>query len=142
MSMLTVLNTTLEAFGKTQIPLISLMVGAVLKLLVTYEINKSGEFGLIGAPIGTLVFYFAGFLISLCFLLFIIKIKIKITAQILKILTASVISAAITKYLNVYLFSLSTLNCLCLILIFAFLYFSSLYLLGFFKDKRIRFASK
>ncbi len=142
MSMLSVLNTALEAFGKTSIPLFSLILGTVFKLVITYFINRSGDFGLIGAPIGTVIFYLVGFLVSLSFILYIIKIKISISAALLKITISSALSTLITHYFKISVFRFSGISNLFLLLIFALLYVTFLFLFGFFNDKRLRIRSK
>ena len=63
LSLLTAVNTYLEAQGKVRITVLSLLLGAFAKTLVTaFLISK---FGIMGAPIGTVFSYFVSLSISL-----------------------------------------------------------------------------
>ena len=66
---ITVGNAILQSYGKAHIPLVSMGVGTALKIAVAWILIGNPNFGLIGAPIGTLVcdivinsvnFYFIG----------------------------------------------------------------------------------
>lgn len=68
MSLLTVVNTVLEASGHPHAPLISMSVGCVAKLFVSYILIGRESFGILGAPVGTVISYAVSLLISLCLL--------------------------------------------------------------------------
>ncbi len=65
MCVLTIFNTVLEGIGKTHIPLISLAIGMLVKIPVTFLLLGIGDLGLMGAPIGTTVSYAVSLLVSL-----------------------------------------------------------------------------
>lgn len=69
MTALTIVNTSLEAAGHMSVPLISMSIGAIAKVFVTYFLVGSEVYGIFGAPIGTVVFYFAALLASFIFML-------------------------------------------------------------------------
>lgn len=62
LSNLTVVNTALESRGKIKATVLSLSVGACVKIFVSYYLMTVCELGIMGAPIGTVFSY----LVSLC----------------------------------------------------------------------------
>ena len=60
----TVINTSLEANGKTVVPMLSLAGGAFAKLFIGVTLLKFTDLGILTAPIGTAASYFVCFLIS------------------------------------------------------------------------------
>ena len=67
--LITVGNAVLQAYGKAHVPMISMAVGSLIKIAVTYLLMGDPDVGLLGAPIGTLCcdlviniinFYFIG----------------------------------------------------------------------------------
>ena len=62
---LLVLNSALESFGETKTPMISMIIGSVFKVVVSYLMISNPKFGIYGAPIGTLVSYIVAFSVSL-----------------------------------------------------------------------------
>ena len=62
---LLILNSALEANGFVKAPVISMLVGSALKLLVSFLLLGNEDFGISGAPIGTVVSYAAGLSVSL-----------------------------------------------------------------------------
>lgn len=68
MSALTVVNTALEAAGMPRAPLICMLVGSVAKLFVSYFLIGDARFGILGAPIGTVISYAVALVVALCIL--------------------------------------------------------------------------
>lgn len=71
---LTVINSILEATFHPKIPLISMSIGALLKIVFGYVLI--GKLGIIGAPISTAICYTAAFVISLVLATAYAKIKV------------------------------------------------------------------
>ncbi len=67
-ALLSVINTALEGIGKVKIPLISLTVGSISKIVLTYFFVGSQVFGILGASIATVLSYSISIMIS-CFYL-------------------------------------------------------------------------
>ena len=61
-------NTALEATGKTVAPLISMGIGAVIKIAVSYVLTGNQNIGIGGAAIGTVLFYATALFTSLVML--------------------------------------------------------------------------
>ena len=64
-SLLLVVNTILEAKGRVKAPLISMAVGGVAKIFVSYFLITGTSLGVLGAPIGTVVSYAVALIISI-----------------------------------------------------------------------------
>ena len=61
-ALLVMMNTVLEASGHVRVPLISMSVGATVKIISSYILI--GRFGIYGAPVSTVLCYFTAILIS------------------------------------------------------------------------------
>lgn len=56
-SLLTVVNSALEAGGQVRAPIVSMLLGGGCKILVSYLLISNVEFGIGGAPLGTVICY-------------------------------------------------------------------------------------
>ena len=137
MCLLTVLNTALEGIGKTKIPLISLLIGTIVKFVVSYAFIGNSEFGILGAPIGTVLSYFVSFCISAYYILVKQKIRIKFFASIVPValcaLLASILSTVLMSLLNNGSVCIYVLD----IVFFAFVYMISLSIMKFYNIKNL-----
>ena len=61
-SILLIVNSSLEAGGKVKAPLISMIIGCLAKIIISYILIRNETIGIMGAPIGTTCSY----CISLC----------------------------------------------------------------------------
>ncbi len=68
MGMMSVVNTYLEAVGLYRAPLIAMSCGAVLKLASGYVLIGNENIGILGAPVGTVLCYAVGLIVSLIYL--------------------------------------------------------------------------
>jgi len=67
MSIILVLNSALEAMGRPGLAMVSMLIGAITKVIVSGILIGKPEFGICGAPIGTVISYAVSALISLIF---------------------------------------------------------------------------
>ena len=65
LSALTVVNTALESRGKIFATVLSLLLGCVVKLFVSYMLLGNNSVGMLGAPIGTVISYAVSLAVSL-----------------------------------------------------------------------------
>ena len=65
MSLLLIVNSVLEARGRFFVPLLSMVVGSLLKITVGFFLLSNEKFGISGAPIGTVLSYSVALIISL-----------------------------------------------------------------------------
>ena len=63
-SLLLIINTILEAAGRTRAPLLSMAIGSIVKVGVSYYLIVKAEMGIIGAPVGTVISYAVALVIS------------------------------------------------------------------------------
>ena len=133
---LSIINTTLEATEKTNVVLISLSFGALIKLLFTAGFIENESFGLLSAPIGTFFSYAASLLISYLYAKKQLKFSFFKVSVALKITAISLISFALTLFLKYFLISCENirLESLLVLLIFGTFYM----LLLFFSSKEGR----
>ena len=88
---LTVINTALESQGKIIVTVLSLLLGAVTKFFVSYLLVGSEEFGILGAPIGTVFSYAVSFMVAL-FALELSGIKLRVLRKIIVFYATGIIS--------------------------------------------------
>jgi stage V sporulation protein B len=62
---LSIINCTMEALGKVRVPMISMLVGGIFKIISGHLLIGNIGLGIIGAPISTLVFYGSALITSL-----------------------------------------------------------------------------
>lgn len=117
-----VVNTSLEGLGNTKIPLISLIIGSVVKLFFTYCLVGNELIGILGAPIGTTVSYFISFAISVYFLSYSKKIKIKFIPSLLPAVLSSAFAILISSVYKHFFGSEKLLSYLIELSIFGIIY--------------------
>ena len=99
--LLTVINSILESVFYQRVSLMSMTVGAVVKLISAYFLI--GKYGIIGAPISTGIGYSISFLISSIYLIWGLKIKIDLTSIIFIPFISSFFSIGIAFLMYNYL---------------------------------------
>ncbi len=68
LSLLLILNTALEAAGGARLQMLSMLVGVAVKIPISYFFLSRADYGIVGAPIGTVASYAASFVFSyFCF---------------------------------------------------------------------------
>ena len=68
MSNLLIVNSMLEAQGKYKAPMLAMLVGCIAKVPISLLLIRSEDFGILGAPVGTVVSYAVALFISICLL--------------------------------------------------------------------------
>ena len=66
--LLTVTNSILQSYGYSKLPIISLLVGSLIKILISYFLIGNKTIGMYGAPIGTVLCYFIASFTNLVFI--------------------------------------------------------------------------
>ena len=100
-SVLAYSNTVLEGVGKVNHAMTSLIIGAVIKCIISYLLIGNERFGALGAPIGTSVSYLVSALISLHILNKNMKFKKSISNAItaaLSVTSLPLLAAILIKY--------------------------------------------
>lgn len=136
----TVINNAIEVTGRVKIPVISISVGAFVKMIITIILMKHTDLGILSAPLGTLISYTVSLIIS--YLGF--KMMFKYNLGIYKSATLPLFSSA-TALLFSMLFSEllaklgeSIIQSIIILSIFAFTYLANMLILS--KKSRKLFA--
>lgn len=141
MSLESILNTTLEGLGETKIPLISLLIGACVKGVLTFLLIGNEKFEILGAPISTSISYLISFLISLNYVKFVKKIEIKFIPHVIKALFCSLTALLFSWLIGSELPCHNTLSYLIELFCFAIFYVILISILNY-KYLKERFFSK
>ncbi len=89
------ITNMLQALGRTDIPLKSLCVGAVIKIILNYILIGNPNINVNGAPIGSIACYVVVVAINLYSIIKITNVKINFASVFLKPFVCSAISAAL-----------------------------------------------
>jgi O-antigen/teichoic acid export membrane protein len=91
---LSIINCALEALGDEKIPMISIIVGSIFKIISAYLMIGNTNFGICGAPISTLISYAVAFIISLLYL----QVKRGVLLPILKTVGLPLVNSFISIF--------------------------------------------
>ena len=105
-SLLIIINTSLEASGKVNAPIYSMLLGGVVKIVVGYFLIADAKFGISGAPIGTVASYAAAFLVSSIILVKLTKRNLPIIKTVVPSYMIAGVSVSLSKMLFFVLKSL------------------------------------
>lgn len=144
MSLLTVLNTVLEALGKTKAPLYSMLIGCLVKLLSAYFFIGKAEYGILGASVSTVISYAVSFLISFVAFILYTKISPKFLKALLFTTVFSFISIRSALFFTPKLPQMKGINIIITLFIFGsfYLVFCYIYNLLFKKESILPKRSK
>lgn len=101
--MLTVCNTVLEASSHTKAPLVSMSIGAIFKIAVSYVLIGIPKIAIMGAPIGTDISYGISFIISAALMFKYSKVRYTVFLSLWKPFICSFLSVGISKSIYEYL---------------------------------------
>ncbi len=144
MSLLLIINSALEARGDVRVPVISMAVGSIFKLIISYILIGNKSYGIAGAPIGTVISYAVALLVSLViavrklgYMPPILRTNIPAYLCALAAVSLSTLGFEIVKnYTN------QTLALISAIVISALLYVLLCFIFGLFSKKKLSEMSK
>ncbi len=93
----TLVNTALEAKGYYRAPIISMLIGNIPKILISYFLISNEAYGISGAPIGTLASYATGFFISVIMLYVKTDVHVAFFCEFLRPMLCSLAAICITE---------------------------------------------
>lgn len=144
-SLVSVMNSILQAAGKTRVPVYTMVVGGVLKVIVNYILVATPSINILGAPIGTNICYFVILLLDLAAIRKYIKVKIDFKGIFLKPLAASLVMGVVAYYGYKGLYALtniSSVSALLSICVAALVYLVGICLIGGIAREDIRTLPK
>ena len=100
-SILLLVNSLLEAQGYVKVPVVSMLLGGIAKIFVSYILVTNPRFGISGAPIGTVVSYCIALIVSIV----IYSVKTGRNLGILSKSTKYYVPAAIFVLLSKFLYN-------------------------------------
>lgn len=130
-SMVSITNGFLQAYGKERLTIISTTIGIAFKIIANYILIGNKHINIYGAPISTLLCYFLITIINFYFLIKHCEYKPKILSTIVKPVITSAFSIALSALLYHFLYShyKNTYIILPVIFMTAILYFASMFLI-------------
>ncbi len=119
MGLLCIVNTALEAAGHQQLPFISMLIGCAVKLLTGYMLLGDERFGILGAPIGTVLSYAVSLFVSLLFLYRTKGVRVSLIGCFFKPFVNAILAVCVTRMVYLFLeMRLSYMSALCICMIF------------------------
>ena len=144
-SVLLLLNTALESMGRPKLQMVSMLAGILVKICVSRAFLQDQNFGIMGAPIGTVFGYGASLILSL---IFVCLVKGGISAIVKKQLypcLCSVSAILITLFIGNRFFDrggVSRISSISILFVFCTIYLILLYFTGVFRVEKIKKLSK
>ncbi len=139
----TLVNTALEAKGFYKAPIISMLMANVPKIFISYFFISNAKYGISAAPIGTLVSYAVGFLISIIILYSKTGIHVSFFSEFIKPALAAFCAIAVTELIfNILRASNTTAEYILKLLVFGILYLVLVGIIMFCCKNNRKFLSK
>ncbi len=127
---LTVSNAVLQSFGRAKTPMITMLIGGIIKVIAGYVLLGREEIGILGSPIGTVLCYGVALLLNLIVIASRIEYIPSVTSLVWRPLASAVCSigpAALLYYRFLQAHSARTGTLVCMIMAMAlYLIFSLL----------------
>ena len=139
-TLLTVMNTALEASGKYNAPLLCMLIGCFVKLISTYMLVGNEGFAILGAPLGTAASYLASILVSVLFLIGSNKTLGTVIRSGIGSVCVSLISLAFLGFLKQQIFipADGIISSLITLLIFGMIYLAFSLIFGTLSFKKLK----
>ncbi|MBO5909375.1 MAG: polysaccharide biosynthesis C-terminal domain-containing protein, partial [Clostridia bacterium] len=139
MGMLTVTNSLLESLGEVRVPVYSMLLGSVLKIICTLILIKNPLYGIKAAPIGTVLCYAVALIFSLYSLGRKTKIFVPVLRKTLLPFANTLTALLLTKPLFTRLSELigETVSLFIIIVIIALIYIALTFICTVLFDKKI-----
>lgn len=144
-ALVSVMNSILQAAGKTRVPVYTMLIGGVLKVIVNYILVATPNINILGAPIGTNVCYFVILLLDLLAIRKYIKVKLDLRGIFWKPLLASLIMGVVAYFGYKWLYALthiSSVTTLFVICVAALVYVLVICLIGGISREDVRMLPK
>ena len=123
-------NSILQAYNAVKVPILSMLIGGVAKIVLNYNLAAVPSVNIHAAPIGTLVCFALSTLVNLFFVWLIVKEKPNYFTLFVKPLAAALVMAACTRgaYALVHLKIASNLACVGISVVLAAVVYGALVL--------------
>ncbi len=142
-SLLQITTSILQAYGRTVIPVINMIIGGIIKVVINYNLVAVPEINIDGAPIGTMVCYCTVMLLNMIWIIKETKCKFNIVEFVVKPVFAGAVMGVVVHFLYNGVSGYGTVTALGVSVIAAvFVYFAILLVVRAFKEDDIRMLPK
>ena len=142
-SLLQITTSILQAYGRTVIPVINMIIGGIIKVVINYNLVAVPEINIDGAPIGTMVCYCTVMLLNMFWIIKETKCKFNIVEFFVKPVFAGGVMGVVVHYLYNGIAGYGTIVALGVSVIVAvFVYFAILLVVKAFKEDDVRMLPK
>lgn len=143
LSWLMIFNTALEAVGKAHLQMLSMFIGIFVKIPISYFLLGNENYGILGAPIGTVASYAVSFVFSYYFFQKHIKmprVLLLYLVPCLNSIAATALTLIVSNLLNISF--QNRFSCFVLIAVFGILYLLFSVITGVLNFDRIKYPAK
>ncbi|MBR5518514.1 MAG: polysaccharide biosynthesis protein [Clostridia bacterium] len=142
-SLLQITTSILQAYGRTVIPVINMIIGGIIKVVINYHLVAVPGINIDGAPIGTMVCYFTVMALNMIWIIKETKCKFNLMEYIVKPVFAGAVMGVVTHFLYIGVSGFGTVAALGVSVIAAvFVYLATLLVVRAFKEDDIRMLPK
>ncbi len=142
-SLLQITTSILQAYGRTVIPVINMIIGGIIKVVINYNLVAVPEINIDGAPIGTMVCYCTVMLLNMFWIIKETKCKFNIVEFVVKPVFAGGVMGVVVHFLYNGVVGYGTVVALGVSVIVAvFVYFAILLVVKAFKEDDVRMLPK
>jgi len=142
-SLLQITTSILQAYGRTVVPVINMIIGGIIKVVINYNLVAIPGINIDGAPIGTMVCYFTVMALNMIWIIKETKCKFNLMEYVIKPVFAGGVMGVVTHFLYIGVSGFGTVVALGVSVIAAvFVYFATLLVTRAFKEEDIRMLPK
>ena len=138
-SVLQITTSILQAYGKTVVPVVNMIIGGIIKVIVNYNLVAIPAINIDGAPIGTMVCYFTVMALNLIWIVKVTGCRFKIVDYVIKpVISGGVMGVVAHLLYNGTVASVGTVAAMGLsIAVAVVVYFSMLIVVRAFREEDI-----
>ena len=143
-SVLQITTSMLQAYGKTVIPVINMIIGGIIKVIVNYNLVAIPSINIDGAPIGTMVCYFTVMALNMFWIIKVTGCRFGLLEYVIKPVVSVFVMGIVTYFLyNGIVAMTGTLVALGISIVVAVIvYFTMLLVVKAFTEDDVRMLPK
>lgn len=143
-SILQITTSMLQAYGKTVVPVVNMIIGGIIKVVVNYNLVAVPSINIDGAPIGTMVCYFTVMTLNMIWIIKVTGCHFKLSEYVVKPAISVFVMGLVTHFLyNGIVAVTGTLVALAVsVFVAVIVYFSMLLIVKAFTEDDVRMLPK
>lgn len=143
-SILQITTSMLQAYGKTVIPVVNMIIGGIIKVIVNYNLVAIPSINIDGAPIGTMVCYFTVMALNMFWIIKVTGCRFRLSEYVVKPAISVFVMGLVTYFLyNGIVAMTGTLVALGVSIVVAVIvYFAMLLVVKAFNEDDVRMLPK